>query len=41
VFYEKNNQPPSYHEIKVEYLKQQVEKINLILKEHKLFWKKK
>jgi len=32
--------PPSYHEIRVKYLKQQVKKLNLILEEHKLFWKK-
>ena len=32
--------PPSYHEIRVKYLKQQVEKTNMILEEHKLFWKK-
>jgi len=32
--------PLSYHEISVKYLKQQVEKANLILEEHKLFWKK-
>ena len=32
--------PPSYHEIRVKYLKQEVEKTNLILEEHKLFWKK-
>jgi len=33
--------PPSYNEIRVKYLKQQVEKTNMILEEHKLFWKKK
>jgi len=32
--------PPSYHEIRVKYLKQQVEKTNLILEVHNLFWKK-
>jgi len=32
--------PTSYNEIKVKYLKQQVEETNLILKEHKVFWKK-
>jgi len=31
---------PSYHEFKVKYLKQQVEKTNQILEEHILFWKK-
>ena len=31
---------PSYHEIRVKYLKQQVEKINQILEEHRLCWKK-
>ncbi|XP_068503728.1 uncharacterized protein [Phaseolus vulgaris] len=32
--------PPSYYEIRVKYLKQEVEKTNLIVEEHKLFWKK-
>jgi len=32
--------PPSYHELRVKYLKQRNEKTNLILEEHKLFWKK-
>jgi len=32
--------PSSYHEIRVKYLKQQFEKTNLIMEEHKLFWKK-
>ncbi|ESW33617.1 hypothetical protein PHAVU_001G085000 [Phaseolus vulgaris] len=32
--------PPSYHEIWVKYLKQQVEKTNQILEEHRLCWKK-
>ncbi|XP_068503640.1 uncharacterized protein [Phaseolus vulgaris] len=32
--------PPSYHEIRVKYLKQQVEKTNQILEEHRLCWKK-
>jgi len=31
---------PPYHEIRVKYLKYQVEKTNLILEEHKYFWKK-
>jgi len=29
--------PVSYHEIRVKYLKQPVEKTNLILEEHKIF----
>jgi len=29
--------PPSYHEIRVKYLKQHVEKTNMILEEHKVF----
>jgi len=32
--------PPSYHEIRVKYLKQQVEKTSSVLEEHKLYWKK-
>jgi len=32
--------PPSYHDIRVKYLKQQVEKTSLVLEEHKLYWKK-
>jgi len=32
--------PPSYHEIRVKYLKQQVEKTSSVLQEHKLYWKK-
>jgi len=28
--------PPSYHEIRVKYLKQQVEKTSSVLEEHKL-----
>jgi len=32
--------PPSYHGIWVKYLKQQVEKTNQILEEHRLCWKK-
>ncbi|XP_068461612.1 uncharacterized protein [Phaseolus vulgaris] len=31
--------PPSYHEIRVKYLKQKVEKTNQILEEHRLCWK--
>ncbi|KAF1888925.1 hypothetical protein Lal_00036638 [Lupinus albus] len=32
--------PPSYHEIRVKYLKQQVDSTMLAMKEHKSFWKK-
>jgi len=32
--------PPSYHEIRVKYLKQQVEKTNQIVEEHRVCWKK-
>nr|XP_007153622.1 hypothetical protein PHAVU_003G051000g [Phaseolus vulgaris]ESW25616.1 hypothetical protein PHAVU_003G051000g [Phaseolus vulgaris] len=32
--------PPSYHEIRVKYLKQEVEKTKQIVEEHKLVWKK-
>jgi len=32
--------PPSCHEIRVKYLKQEVEKTEQIVKEHKLVWKK-
>jgi len=32
--------PTPYHEIRMKYLKQHVEKTNLMLEEYKLFWKK-
>lgn len=32
--------PPSYHEVRVKYLKKKVEETKQIVEEHRAFWKK-